>query len=236
MRKFFRVLSRLLLVFLVTATALAAFWLGIVPQRWSPFSPLDLDTRPGWFVDPQLSALRRDPGLCQAILKSPYIEATPVTDNPLKNQCGWHNAVRISSAGGTKFAVEPLTCEMAAAVALWITYELQPAAAGILGSKVAAIEDFGTFECRKMIGNVFWKDRLSEHATANALDIAGFTLEDGRKISVAKNWKGGSAEARFLHDVHRRACRYFRVTLSPDFNAAHWNHFHFDRGVMWTCK
>ncbi|MGI9478102.1 MAG: extensin family protein, partial [Hyphomicrobiaceae bacterium] len=32
------------------------------------------------------------------------------------------------------------------------------------------------------------------------------------------------------------ACHYFRVALSPAFNAAHRDHFHFDRGILWTCQ
>lgn len=48
----------------------------------------------------------------------------------------------------------------------------------------------------------------SEHATANAIDIAGFRLENGDSISVLKDWREQSREAMFLREVHRRACRY----------------------------
>ena len=236
MRRTVKAFASFILVLLIAAAVLGAFWLGMVPQRWSPFSPLELDKKPGWFADAQLAALRRDPALCKAVLKAPFIDAVSVPDKPFTNQCGWRNAVRVASIGGTKVTVEPLTCEMAAAMSLWVTYELQPAALEILGSKVVGIEDFGTFDCRKMAGNAQWQNVMSEHASANALDIAGFTLADGRKISVSKTWKGSGPEARFLHEIHARACRTFRVTLSPEFNAAHHDHLHFDRGVMWTCK
>jgi hypothetical protein len=53
---------------------------------------------------------------------------------------------------------------------------------------------------------------------------------------VLRNWKGDTPEARFLHDIHERACRYFRVAIGPDFNAAHANHFHFDRGALTSCR
>ena len=76
----------------------------------------------------------------------------------------------------------------------------------------------------------------SQHALANAVDIGGFRLENGLEINVARDWKGDDREARFLRAVHERACRYFRVAIGPDFNAAHWNHFHYDRGVMKTCR
>jgi hypothetical protein len=76
----------------------------------------------------------------------------------------------------------------------------------------------------------------SQHARANAIDVASFTLADGRTISVAKHWKSDGAEKRFLHAIHARACDYFRVALGPDYNAAHHNHFHFDRGAFRTCR
>ena len=59
-------------------------------------------------------------------------------------------------------------------------------------------------------------------------------LEEVEKMN--EDWKGTGREATFLRAVHARACRYFRVAIGPDFNEAHWNHFHYDRGIMRTCK
>lgn len=236
MRKAIRHTLNTLLIVLLAVAISAAFWLGLVPQRYSPFPPLDLAAGPGLFLDAQLAVLRRDFPLCQAILKAPHVTAIPVADKDFVKQCGWRNGVRLSSAGGAQISVEPLTCEMAAALALWVEYALQPAAVEILGSRVASIDDMGTYDCRNIIGNKLWRDVRSEHAKANALDIAGFKLEDGRRISVLGDWKGKGPEGQFLREVHRRACRYFRVTLGPEFNDAHKNHFHFDRGLLWRCK
>jgi hypothetical protein len=235
MRRPFRTVYRVVLVLLVTVSIIAAFWFGLVPQRLSPFSPLSLETRQ-WFVEPRLSVLRHDPALCQSVLKAPHIDATPIPDNPIKNGCGWTNAVRFSSTGGAKIGVEKLTCEMAAAVTLWVEHEVQPLALETFGKRVTSLGDMGTYDCRNIVGNPFWKGVRSQHATANALDISGFTFEDGRQISVLRNWNDKGPEGKFLHEAHRRACRYFRVTLGPDFNEAHKNHFHFDRGILWTCK
>lgn len=236
MRNFFRVFFQLLLVVLLSAATFGAFWFGLVPQRFSPFAPLSLEQPPGWFLDPKLAALKRDPALCQSILKAPHIDATAVTDQAMKDGCGWVNGVKFSMAGGARLGVEPITCELAAAVTLWIEHEVQPAATAAFGKRVTAIEDMGTFDCRNIIGNSTWKGVKSQHATANALDIGGFTLEDGRKISVLKDWPAKGPEAAFLRTIKNRSCGYFRVSLGPDFNAAHKNHFHFDRGPMWTCR
>lgn len=257
MRRFFRFLLRATLLVLLATLAFGAFWFGVVPQRLSPFSPLTLDRPDQWFVDPKLAALRRDPDLCQAALKTPHIEASAIPDMPIEKGCGAVNAVRTASVGGARLASERVTCELAAALALWIEYEVQPAALAIYGKRVASVQNMGTYSCRNIVGNAFWKDMRSQHATANAIDIGGFTLEDGRQISVLRNWAGGTearrkrdqkgkrdetgggdtdADARFLRDIHARACRYFRVSLGPEFNASHRDHFHYDRGPLWTCK
>lgn len=228
--------SRGLLVVLLAFVTFASFWFGLVPQRWSPFSPLSLGEPAQWFLDPRLSAIRRDKALCEATLKSPFIEAVPIADNPYKSGCGWTNAVRISSVGGARLGADKLSCETAAGLALWMVHDVQPLAEQILGKRVASVWNFGTYSCRNIVGNTFWADVRSQHATANAIDIAGFTLVDGNRISITKNWRGNDPEARFLQAIHQRSCRYFRVALGPNFNAAHRDHFHFDRGYLWTCK
>jgi hypothetical protein len=131
---------------------------------------------------------------------------------------------------------DKLTCEAAVALALWLKQDLQDLALEHFGNRVVAVQSFGTFSCRNIIGNPLWKAWRSQHATANAVDIGGFTLSDGRRISVKGSWHGTGTEARFLRAAHASACRYFHVALSPDFNAAHHDHFHFDRGPLMRCK
>jgi hypothetical protein len=144
--------------------------------------------------------------------------------------------VRIGKVGDAELGVSSLTCEAAAALALWVEYEVQPVALATFGARVVGLEDMGTYACRNIIGNNTWTKMRSQHALANAVDIGGFKLDNGETISVAHDWKGHDRKARFLRAVHGRACRYFRVALSPDYNKAHWNHFHLDRGVFTRCK
>ncbi|OYW55917.1 MAG: hypothetical protein B7Z29_06435 [Hyphomicrobium sp. 12-62-95] len=231
-----RFLSRVFLVLLLAGATFAAMRLGWLPQRFSPFPPISLDERPSWFLDTRLAALRLDRPLCEAVLKEPHISATSIADQPYKDGCGWQNAVRFSQVGGAKIGAEKLTCEMAAAMALWIEHEVQPLALESFGARVVSIGDMGIFDCRNIVGNPLMKNIRSQHATANAIDISGFTLDGGRQISVLRDWSGRSKEAAFLKEIHRRACRYFRVALGPEYNAAHKNHFHFDRGAFSRCK
>jgi hypothetical protein len=236
MRRPGRLLLRSLLALLILLCLFAAFWFGAVPQRFSPLPAITLEERPSWFIDFRLAALRRDPATCRIVLHEPYIAATPVPDNSIENGCGWENAVRIKAVGGADLGLGALTCEAATALALWVNYEVQPLAVAMFGTRVSSIGDMGTYACRNIVGNRKWAHMRSQHALANAVDISSFRFEDGRQISVAKDWKRRGREARFLHRVHARACHYFRVALSPDYNQAHWNHFHFDRGIFTRCE
>jgi hypothetical protein len=224
----------LVVVLLVAGIALA-FRQGLIPAIFNPLPALDLSQANAWFVDWRLAALKHDPALCRRVLVRPHIESEPIADSPTTNGCGWTNGVHMSAAGGVRAGFDKVTCEAAAALALWLEHEVQPAAQEMFGQRVVSIQSLGSYSCRNIIGNPFWKDIRSEHAKANALDIAGFTLANGRHIGVAAYWKGEGAEARFLHAIHGRACRYFHVVLGPDYNAAHHNHFHLDRGPFWRC-
>src|SRR6185436_11717306 len=111
-------------------------------------------------------------------------------------------------------------CEAAAALALWVEQDVQPLAVSMFGSRVTWIEDMGTYSCRNMIGNKRWVNMRSQHSLANAVDIGGFRLENGKQISIRSDYKGSGPEARFLREAHMRACRYFRVAIGPEPNEA----------------
>jgi len=236
MRRPGRIFLCTLLAALLILVGFGAFWLGFVPQRWNPLSPLSLDEPDAWFIDFRLAALRRDPALCQVVLREPHIKATPIADNGINKGCGWVNAMHISQAGGADMSVGKLTCEASAALTLWVEHEVQPAALNMFGSSVVSIQHMGTYACRNIVGNPKWREWRSQHALANAIDIASFQLEDGTQISVAQDWRGRDRKARFLRAVHDGACRYFRVAIGPDFNVAHRDHFHYDRGILRTCE
>ncbi|WP_394835281.1 extensin family protein [Pendulispora rubella] len=214
---------------------MALFRQGWVPAAVSPVPSLDLEAPSDWFVDWQLAALKRDRMACERILRQPWVDATPVADRPLEGGCGWENAVRFSKMGDVSISVDRLSCEEAGAFALWIARDVQPLAESFLGRRVRSIGHMGTYACRNVVGTRFGGFLRSEHASANAIDIGSFTLADGRTVSVAKHWGGDGPESRFLHAVHDGACRYFRVVLGPDYNAAHRDHFHLDRGPFPGC-
>jgi hypothetical protein len=94
------------------------------------------------------------------------------------------------------------------------------------GSPVAEIRQISAYSCRGMNGQR--GAPISEHAFGNALDIASFTLADGRRISVKDGWRGLPEEQGFLRDVQGAACQQFATVLAPGSNAFHYDHIHVD--------
>lgn len=219
-----RAIAALLVLAALFVTARA--WLHDHPQH-DPWAPLDLRDPPGWATQSKLAVLRSDPLECRAVLERS--EVAFVTLAP----AGEAECRREDRAILSDFPLAPrpppTTCAVAAALELWLTQKVQPAAAELLGSPVAGIEHLGAYSCRR-IGNGEG-GRWSEHATGNAIDIAAFLTEDGRRISVLGDWKKVTTEARFLHRVRNDACEIFGTVLSPDYNAAHRDHLHFDQAA-----
>jgi hypothetical protein len=81
-----------------------------------------------------------------------------------------------------------LNCAMVASLHAWVEQTLQPAAQEVLGSPIVRVRNASGYACRNRVGSVFHSDRLSEHALANAVDIAGFVTADGRSIEVVRHW------------------------------------------------
>jgi len=141
--------------------------------------------------------------------------------------------LRADTAQISLASLGPVTCTMANQFAGWARYGVDRAALQILGSRVATIETFGSYSCRTVAGT----SRMSGHATANAIDVSGFVLEDGRRVTVLGDWDGGTAEERrFLRVVHDSACKRFGTTLGPQYNAAHKNHLHLEADGAAFCR
>ena len=119
-----------------------------------------------------------------------------------------------------------LACPIVSVLDRWLAEAVQPAAIRWFGARVVEIKQISAYSCRGMNGNP--RAHISEHAFGNALDIAGFTLADGRYISVQHGWKGLPEEQGFLRDVEGAACREFTTVLAPGANIYHYNHIHVD--------
>lgn len=204
-------------------------WLLAHPQH-NPYAPLDLRDPPGWATRTKLRTLKDDVEECRAVLARSEIAFTALPTTG-EGACLRADRTRLGD-----FPLAPdtpaVTCPVAAALEIWRRNSVIPAARKILGSEVVRIEHLGAYSCRRMYGGA--DGPWSEHATANAIDIAGFVLKDGRRISVLTDWKGSGAKAEFLRAVRTGACHTFATVLSPDYNAAHADHFHLDQDARWS--
>jgi hypothetical protein len=127
----------------------------------------------------------------------------------------------------------PATCQLASALQLY-TLHLSAMAALLLGTSIARIDQIGTYACRRAIG--LNRDWPSEHARANAIDIAGFEMADGMDVSVKRDWNTDTPQGHFLAAARADACRIFRAVLTPNYNAAHADHMHLDLGPDHMCR
>ena len=119
-----------------------------------------------------------------------------------------------------------LACPIVSALDRWLTDSVQPAAMRWFGARVVEIKQISAYSCRGMNGNPH--AHISEHAFGNALDIAAFTLADGRRITVKGGWRGIPEEQGFLRDVQAAACEQFNTVLAPGSNSHHEDHIHVD--------
>lgn len=223
----------LLLAIGAGVAAIRTGWIEIPPE-WSPWAPLDLAAPPNFLTRYKLSRLSSDDALCRQVLQHAAMDFDPVPDRVTGAGCGFKNAVlvrRTSADVGQDFSV---TCRTAISLALWERHRLQPAAQKHFGQRVTAIQHFGSYSCRNVYGRP--EATRSRHATAEAWDVAGFVLADGRRIRVERDWNSTEAEAAFLREARDGACRFFDGVLSPDYNAAHRDHLHFDRGPYRVCR
>ncbi|WP_230291267.1 extensin family protein [Croceicoccus sp. Ery5] len=215
-------------------------WLKAHPEH-DPRAPVDLNGPEGWATSMQLAGLRGDPVQCRQALDRAGIGFTAL-DPMGEGACRRDDRMRIASDAERGLILTPTmpeaSCSVNAALHWWMQHRVQPAAEDILGSRVASLQHLGTFNCRRINGGS--QGRWSEHATGNAIDIAGFTLEDGRRLTLSADWQNaGNPEGAFLRAVRDGACDAFGTVLSPDYNALHADHFHLDqaeRGLGSFCR
>jgi hypothetical protein len=158
--------------------------------------------------------------------RAPYVDRSdapprlgPALGPPAGNSVGGIGPVAVKPAA-------TLACPIVSVLDRWLSESVQPAAQRWFGSRVVEIKQISAYSCRGMNGNP--GAHISEHAFGNALDIAAFTLADGRRVSVKDGWHGLSEEQGFLRDVQGAACQQFNTVLAPGSNVYHYDHIHVD--------
>lgn len=220
------------------------FWAAnkYLPGQHLPWKSLDTSRPIGWATKQQITRLSLSPSkVCMDLARDTAgfqsIPADPKrpTTGAGAGICGWDQARVVYGTEDVFFAPgeSNMQCPLSVAVFLW-QREVDDLARRHFDQPLKKIHHMGTYSCRKQRGN--GSGRWSEHSYANAWDVAGFELEDGTLIRVLTGWDGDRKQKNFLREVRAAACGLFRVTLSPDYNAAHADHFHLDMGPNSSCR
>jgi hypothetical protein len=179
----------------------------------------------------------RETQACFADLSRDDVRFSPMPDRDYGGGCQVIGAVQLIDIGVPVTNLTAMRCGLARTFTGWARHAVAPAAHQILGSDLVRIESFGSFACRNVIGSARAGNKLSGHATANAVDISAFILADGRRISVETGWRSEEPGVReFLQIIHASACKRFGTVLSPDYNAAHHDHLHLEDDEAHFCR
>lgn len=200
-------------------------------------APMPVRERPGGPVT-LTGPTPRETQQCFTDLSREEIRFSPLPDRDFGSGCIVTGAVELLDIGVPVTNLKSMRCPLARNFTAWVRHAVAPAAHQILGSELVKVESMGTYSCRGIIGGAAGSSaRMSEHGLGNAVDVAGFVLKDGRRITIERDWDSDDPEVReFLQVIHRSACRRFRTVLSPDYNAAHYNHLHLDMGRGPFCR
>ncbi|MET1754561.1 extensin family protein [Novosphingobium sp. RD2P27] len=205
-------------------------WLRDHPHL-DPWVPLSLSDDPdGWVTKRKIAQMRADPAECRAFLERSdvaFTQLAPTGEGSCRREDRQVLARDVSRGLDLQPSGAQSTCAVGAGLIRWLHHGAQPAAQTILGSRIIALEHYGTHNCRRIGGGD--TGTWSQHATGNAIDISGFVLADGRRIVVQRDWSGEGPEAAFLRAARDTSCNEFSTVLSPDYNAAHTDHLHLDQ-------
>ncbi len=146
--------------------------------------------------------------------------------------CTLENGIRLDRTTLELNRPVELTCPMAVRLMEFERDVLKPLALGTFGKPLRRLNHAGGFTCKRMTGN---GSRISEHGHGRAIDIWGFSLMDETRISIDRQWRSRDAFGNYLREVARKSCDYFSVVLTPNSDAAHGAHFHWDIGQWKRC-
>ncbi len=224
------------------AIAVVVVLLGIATlaalARWSRVPPVLANSAVGAPFVHAFNAVRarayfvRDDA-CLRELRAARVAFTFAAEPRQRDACALRNVVRVLPGGLLRRPLY-MTCDLARALDRFVKTVLEPASVRAFGQPVIQLVENGVRNCRPVEG---YDSLLSEHAFANAIDVAGFVLRDGSVIDVAPGADGAHAAHRdFVREVTAGACTVFRTVLGPGFDELHGRHLHLDMGLLGGCR
>ncbi|MEH6829260.1 MAG: extensin family protein [Sulfitobacter sp.] len=230
----------MLFVFIVGGIGFAGRQAMVHPE--TPLPPEWNLTRPLSVTDPLTSftkwKLRRALGDDRACLMALATGARALSKPDLLGSadCGISPQVTLDAVAGASLKPVNTRCQTALRLAMWTQHGLQPTAQEIFGQRLARVEHLSSYSCRAIRTTSGETERMSTHSTADAIDISGFVLVDGTTVNLLRDWGEGESKARFLRQANATACDWFRVTLGPEYNMLHADHFHLQHTGYGLCR
>jgi hypothetical protein len=185
-------------------------------QRKTPSTPLPATQTP------LAGSTRQKPGICGvSAIKGQALRPIPAK---LKG-CKLTDGVLVTSVSGVALSTPAkIDCTTAKALNAWVEGAVLPSV-GNWGGGVAKINIAASYACRPR--NNRKGGKISEHGKGRAVDISAIVLQDGKMISVLKDW-GSGKRGKILKKVRKAACGPFNTVLGPGSDRFHRDHFHFD--------
>jgi hypothetical protein len=194
----------------------------VLPEQFSP----PQETYASFPDSSDAAAAPASPSACQLRLaKVAVFQALGTLVGP--GDCGAPDAVQLQTVllpDQTKVAVTPpatLRCPMAEQVADWLRQDVAPTLAES-GPPLRVLDNFDSYECRGR--NRVRAAALSEHGRADAIDVRGFRLADGREINLTDVSAAKDLRAKIRSSV----CARFSTVLGPGSDGYHEEHIHLD--------
>jgi hypothetical protein len=195
--------------------------------------------KPAADAKPQQPPAPPPPSACRLALTEAIAIAPSVPDIKGPGACGGPDMVHLEAVilpDNTRVPLKPggtMRCTMATAIADWIRTDMAPLA-GSLGTRLAELDNFDSFDCRgrnRVVGA-----KMSEHGRANALDVRGLKLANGQSIALTER----STPRELREKVLQSVCTRFSTVLGPGSDGYHEDHIHLDlaerRGNYKICQ
>ena len=191
-----------------TTVAIAFFALAGCGRADRPNAPPQ--TRPNLSVPSN-----RETAQCLADLRQLHVSFQVLPDRETGAGCGLAGTVKLVDIGVPVANLTAVRCGAARAFIGWTRNAVAPAAYQMLGSELARIDSMGSYSCRNIVGSARNANRRSGHAIANAIDIGGFVLKDGRRITVLNDWNSPDPQVRQFLQTMRVGVQAVRDGAQP---------------------
>jgi len=206
--------------------SISAFERGQIVPLPRPRPP-EAPAAPVKAAEPTTPPEEQGPSDCFLRVTESLVQATPLPAITGPGECGASDVLSLEAImlpDKRRVAMHPpatMRCSMAEAIANWVRDDVATALKP-LGSPLAAVDNYESYECRGRNGIPGAK--MSEHGRGNAIDIRAFVLGDKRQVVLTDY----DAPEDVRKELRASACARFTTVLGPGSDGYHESHIHVD--------